>query len=392
MSTPSPISTPRALHVFGGLHLGGAEIWTARAADALESAGWQVDFCLLNRSEGPLAERMRRRGRRVISCPAAPSATFPARFVGLLRGQRYEVVHSHVLLFGGVIAVLAAAAGVPARLVHLHNSRDGRADSPLRRAYRAAMRLAIKTCAVETLAVSDEARAFGGAAAAWLPCGIDLRPFAQPPDQALKTSLGLRPDAFVLGHAARLAPAKNQTLLLDAFALARSAEPTERPTSLHLVIAGDGPLRKTLQRRAERLGLKRRVHFLGARDDVPRLMTSVFDAFVMPSLHEGLPLAAVEAQAAGLPCLLSDRIGRQSHAEPRLVESLALESGPAAWAAALTRLRQRPRLEPAAGCAAVRRAGLDFESTARRLVEIYGDAREGAGRRAAPGPDFSMAG
>ncbi len=364
-STPQSRSR-RALQIFGGLHLGGAEVWATRAADTLEAAGWQVDFCLLDRREGPLAERMRRRGRRVLNCPAAPLASFPARFLRLLSGEKYAVVHSHVLLFSGVVTALAAAAGVPLRLVQAHNSLDGRSDAPSRQVYRWAMRWALRAAANRAVAVSEEARVFLGRDAEWLPCGVDLEPLAAPPDPRLRSELGLRAGAFVIGHVGRLASAKNQALLLDAFALARKAG-----ADFQLVIAGDGPLRGELLGRARRLGVWEDVRLLGARDDVARLMSGAFDAFAMPSLHEGLPLAAVEAQAVGLPCLLSDRIGRQTDAVPELIERLPIEAGAQGWARALSRLPEREGRSAASCRAAVRAAGLDLESSSRRLLEIY---------------------
>ena len=253
----------------------------------------------------------------------APAHSFPARFLRLLLDGEYFAVHSHVLLFGGVIAALSAAVGVPFRVVHAHNGHDGRSDRPARQAYRAAMRRLLQAFASRTLAVSGSAEAFLGTESEILPCGIGLEPFSRPPDPALRQALGLRPGAFVIGHVGRLAPAKNQALLLDAFAQARHSG-----ADLQLVIIGDGPLHDTLADRARALAVSEEVRLLGARNDVPRLMLSVFDAFAMPSLHEGLPLAALEAQAAGLPCLLSDRISRETDAAPQVIERLSLDAGP----------------------------------------------------------------
>jgi glycosyltransferase involved in cell wall biosynthesis len=111
----------------------------------------------------------------------------------------------------------------------------------------------------------------------------------------------------------------------------------------------------------------------------------------MPSLHEGLPVALLEAQAAGLPCLISKRIGGQAFVLPELIETVALEQGTDAWAARLVHAVRRgrmPRLE------AVRRmalAGFDGKLSAERLVGFYERAIGAAdgGRRALVGAPFS---
>ena len=382
--TPQP---RRALHVLGRFDAGGVENWLLRLAATRDSAAWTFDFCLLGDDEGALAREARRMGFEVLRCPWRPAATFPWRLLRLIRRGGYEVIHSHLLLFGGLIAALAAWAGVRVRVVHAHNSRDGRRDTLGRRLYRGAMRRLIARFASCGLACSREAAAwaFGGLrpkTVRIVPYGLDLAEFAFP-DEAARLELrldarrawGIGPREFVFFHVARMAEAKNQEFLLLAF-----AEALERKPRLRLALVGDGPLRASLERTAAELEMGDRVIFTGLRRDAPRLLTAIADGFVLPSLHEGLPVALLEAQAAGLPSLVSDRVSAEATPIGELAARLGIERPIDEWAEALVELSRQPRLGAAQAVARMRRAGFDAAGGWRRLTAIYD---EESGRQSA---------
>lgn len=161
-----------------------------------------------------------------------------------------------------------------------------------------------------------------------LHCGIDLDQFQEPLyDDSLRGELGLKSDVTVIGHVGRFAEAKNHTFLIDIM-----AELIELDPNTHLVLVGDGPLRHRIQQRVADLELSSNVHFVGLRSDVAKVMLSTFDVFVLPSLHEGLPVVAVEAQAAGLPCVLSDTVAPEATVVPALVTRLSLNMSSRDWA------------------------------------------------------------
>ena len=91
----------------------------------------------------------------------------------------------------------------------------------------------------------------------------------------------------------------------------------------------------------------------------------------MPSLHEGLPVALLEAQAAGLPCLTSDRIGGQAYVLPEMIETLELDQGTDAWAAEMLHVVRRGRLPRREAARRMRLAGFDSKLSAERLVSFY---------------------
>lgn len=351
----------RVLHVVGGLHTGGAETWLASVLPTIIGCGWTPEFCLLDEREGPWAAEFRAQGIRLHHCSKRPPA-----LLRLLRGGEYTAVHSHVLLFSGVVAAVARAAGVPVRIVHAHNSHDGRGDCLSRQMYRHAMRQAMRRYATHALACSADAQMYLGRPAEWLPYGVDLGPFREPLSLSLRSDLGIPAEALIVGHVGRLTEQKNQAFLLDAFAHAAAED-----SRLHLAIAGEGPLQAVLRERAQALECRGRIHLLGRRTDIPALLTGMFDAFAMPSLHEGLPVALLEAQAAGLPCLVSDRIGNQAFALREMIEALSLEQGAEAWAAGMTRAVQRDKMPVGEAMGRMTSAGLDSDSSARMLVQFY---------------------
>ena len=161
------------------------------------------------------------------------------------------------------------------------------------------------------------------------------------------------------------------------FLLYVAAEAFRAHVRLRFVIVGEGRLEDSLRAQAENQGLRGRVIFAGRRDDVPRLMTGLFSAFVLPSLHEGLPIAALEAQAAGLPILLSDRIAAETSVVPDIVRQLPLEAGAAVWARVLLNTVKEERYPIGRACRLLEERGFSVEKSARKLYQTYEIALQG---------------
>jgi glycosyltransferase involved in cell wall biosynthesis len=362
----------RALHVLGSLRPGGVERWLRDTVRFRASCSrWRFDFCLLGSERGSYAAQLEALGCRVLHCPLAPRATFAVRLFRLLRCSGYQVVHSHVHHFSGIVLAVAHAAGVPVRAAHSHTCEEA-TGSPGRRLYRRAMRALLENSMTRGFACSRRAAGSAGERLCprfrILPCGIDLRAFQQdrPGPPRLRRELGIPHNASVVGHVGRLAPEKNQAFLLRVMARLISRSPRA-----HLVIAGGGILREELQATARRLGLQRRVIFAGPRDDVPELFASVFDALALPSLREGLPAVVLEAQAAGLHCVVSEHTPHEAMAVPALVEPISLAAGTGAWADALARALHQPRLDPRDTCSRLERLGFDVAASFGALTEAY---------------------
>lgn len=224
-------------------------------------------------------------------------------------GYQYQVVHTHMDRMSGLVLYAARQAGVPVRIAHSHNTRsEGSLPAKLYKRYAS---LYIAFAATHRFACSEEA---GKWLFPWkrrevqlLKNGIMSDVFAYRPlvRNEVRKELGIAEGTTVLGHVGRFNEQKNHEMLIDIF-----HNWLKRNDDSCLLMAGEGPLRQTIEEKARVMGLSDNVKFLGVRSDIDRLMQA-FDVFVFPSHHEGLPVTLVEAQAAGLPCVVSDAITRE---------------------------------------------------------------------------------
>jgi glycosyltransferase involved in cell wall biosynthesis len=166
---------------------------------------------------------------------------------------------------------------------------------------------------------------------------------------------------------------KNHMLLLEIV-----AEVVRRQPGTRLLLVGDGPLRQVLAKRIRDLGIGDHVILTGVREDVADLL-SAMDVFVFPSLHEGLPLALVEAQAAGLPCVVSDVIPSEADVVPALIHRVSLAADRGHWADCVLASRSRPAPGRADALAAVESSSFNISHGIDGLYALYGAALENAG-------------
>ena len=178
---------------------------------------------------------------------------------------------------------------------------------------------------------------------------------------------GMAPAGLVIGWAGRLVPIKGLTTLLEAFALLPAGLATSR-----LLLVGDGPDRAVLAALAAQLGIADRVEFAGFLDD-PASWLARMDVFALPSLHEGFPVALLEAMAAGLPCVASAAGGIPELdggcGAVRLVASREAKD----WAAALASVLSNPAERAALGARGRERIAGRFsvETVLARYLELY---------------------
>lgn len=369
----------KVLQVVGSLARGGVETWLMHVLRRTEQAHFHIDFLTMHDEPHAYDAEARALGSHILHCPGYQQPWRYARnFHRLLRMHGpYHIVHCHYQEYSGFVLWLARAAGVPVRIAHSHS--DTLAlwvhASPLRRLYRCLMQRWIARCATVRLAVSQRAAdSLSGCAeaarAGWrfFPCGVDLDAFAHPvAAPAVRAELGLPPDALVMGHIGRLVAPKNHRFLLEIAAHVVAAAPHAR-----LLLAGDGPLRTDLEQQAAAMGLGEHVVFAGTRPDVARLLPGAVDVFVLPSCYEGLGLAGIEAQAAGLPCLFSEQVPPEATVVAPLVRRLSLAQPPAAWARAVLSLHAAgPLLSRAEALACVQQSGFDVQQSIKRLHALY---------------------
>jgi glycosyltransferase involved in cell wall biosynthesis len=366
----------KVLHVLGRMEPGGAEIRLLELIDRLSAREFRVDVCALSGLEGSLDDRVRASGGDVI--PLKLDASFPGRFIRLLKQQRYDVVHSNVLLTSGFILALAAAAGVPIRIAHLHSTEDGRPATIRRLIQRRVLRWLIDRFATNVVACGE-----GTMQAVWgvgwgrdsrcriIYCGLDPDKFDRVVDRTgARAQLGIPADVPVFLHIGRESPEKNHGRLVRVFAQIREIAPD---AWLVLVGAGTDQADGVTARTARECGLRDQILGLGVRHDVPELL-KVADVLLLPSLFEGLPTVVLEACAAGVPVLASDLPGvREIAARFPMVRYRPLSTSDREWAMAALALpgdAEMLRLRRTAG-ESFRQSAFHVDHTAAAYRDVW---------------------
>lgn len=350
-NSASDYQPSKILHVVGGMNRGGIETWLMHILRNIDRDRYKMDFLVHTTQPCAYDDEIRALGSRIIPCPP-PSLRwwdYNSNFTQILKQYgSYDIVHSHVHHFSGYILRLAKQSQVPRRIAHSHNDTSS-AEAKTgwkRKIYLVLMKRLIARYATLGLAASQEAAAdlFGSL---WkkdprwqiLYCGLDLIPFQKQVDSlALDAEFNVPADAFVIGHVGRFETQKNHQFILEI-----AAEVAKQEPKMRLLLIGDGPLREEVEQNAARLGLSDRVIFAGLRSDVPRLMLGMIDVFLFPSLYEGLGLALIEAQAAGLPCILSDVVPKAADVVNPLVRRLSLSDSTFSWAEAILDLKHEAK-------------------------------------------------
>lgn len=247
----------------------------------------------------------------------------------------FDVLHCHPPFAPQLFGKAARRHGVKGVIAHSHSTRFS--DKHFSALRNRVLSQFLGFFATDYMTCSDAARVLlgrHGADAFLLRNAIECDRFAFDSSvrSATRENLGVDDGCILLGSVGRLAPEKNQSFMIDVL-----AELYSRGCECMLAIAGSGDLEAALRVHASEKGVSSRVLLLGNRTDTPALYAA-FDVYLLTSLFEGLPISLIEAQASGLPCLVSDAITDEAFIAN--VRSMALNEGPGAWADAAIAIRQ----------------------------------------------------
>lgn len=370
----------RVLHIASMLYSGGVERWLVDLCMAGASLNIAMDIAVLHQNESLFARRAHDLGINVFLCPADNPLVFIRNLRRLLREKGpYDAVHAHIHAFGAFVVLAASLEGVPVRVVTSHNVV--RNSGLTRRTYLKVSRLLIRKFATAATAPSPEAieDLLGSG---WrndprrqvIPYGINLEPFrSEIPTTATREAFGIPRDAFVLGSVGRLTAEKNSEFLVDILREVLHLRP-----NAYLLLIGEGPLRERLECKAAEGGFRDRLILAGVRSDVPALLRSVVNIFVFPSPppprgNEALPIAVVEAQAAGLPTILSDGVPGAAVIIPELVKSVCSGAGAEVWAkAAVDSFAHRTPEMPSTAIRIMEKSDFNHLQNVTTLAALYG--------------------
>lgn len=332
-------SNPRILYVITDLQRGGVPLHLYRLATAMRDRGWTPEVVSLA-PPASVGDRLRRDGFAVHSCDARGLWDVRAlrRLTQILRDFDPHIAHS--LLFHANVALRLAALEVgfdrdrvlcEIQTVEVERRWHLWVDRWMHRFCR--LTIGNSPSVIDHLATHAR---IPRSRLALVQGGIDPAAFDSPKPLS-RQELGLPSGSKIILWVGRLDPVKGLSLLLNAW------DRLQEDDRLHLLLVGEGPQREALMAQAKRMALLGRVHFLGARTDVPRLLSSA-DIFVFPSQTEGLPNALLEAMASRLPIVATDVPGCRDLIEHQRTGLLVPYGDTSCLAGAIRRLVKNPEL------------------------------------------------
>ena len=295
---------------------------------------------------------------------------FYKEFCDLFKSRHYDAVHAHNIHHNGLILLAAKRAGIPIRISHSHQAFDERNVSFPRRVMVKALCALNNRVATRRVACSDLAGKFlyGSKSFEFLPNAIDIERFnLRESKTELRKKYNVDISQKVLIHVGHFYAPKNQFFLIEIMKCLREE-------NCLLLMAGDGPLYDEFRQRVCGENLEANIKCLGLRTDVAQLL-KLSDCMLLPSIYEGLPVVAVEAQAVGCHCLLSDVITRQADLGLGLVDFLLIDE-PARWGEAIQNLDRRPDCpDEELRMQRIKDLSFDVKTNTDRWYELYGVAR-----------------
>jgi len=366
----------KILYFPGMLTSGGVETVIMNIYRNIDKEKFHLDFCVPRDFEGQYDKEITKNGSRVISIPQI-------RQVGLFKYIKcvrniivangpYDAVHVHAI-HSGVFTICAALfAGVKRRIYHVHGTDDiSLKNMPLSVVYRFIIRFLIKIFCTDFLACGRQAaeyiygkRYVVKGKAQIINNALDLERFNAKSTDLLKGVKEQYHTDIVIGYAARFVYGKNHHFLI------KTLYEYNKFNNAVLLLAGDGEARESCESYAKDIGIEKSVFFLGNVKDMPKFYNEL-DIFAFPSLFEGLPVSVLEAQACGVPCIMSDTITKECDMGLGLVFNISLQSGTDEWVKTIYELKDRKESDNRKIREAYMKRGYDINSMINMLTNIY---------------------
>lgn len=321
-------------------------------------------------------ETVRKMGVRIVNAGDLDTVGKKLAYIKNVRNElkngNYDIVHSNMDLLNGITLHFARRAGVKMRICHAHNSKSQYAPGGrlawlkklVQKQYVRLMKASILRNSTVLLSCSELAGEYfyGDRPSVLVYNGVELGRFVMPENfsrsEYLK-NIGAD-DVKTVISVGRLSMQKNPGFAMDVI-----KELKKLRSDFQYIWVGSGGLEDEMKNKVREDGLEDTVIFTGVRTDVPRLLNCA-DCFFMPSLFEGLPFSLVEAQAAGLRCLVSDVVSPT--ADCGLIDFVPLEKSPREWAEKMSGILDAPAGKADGG----RLMRFDINYTVKQLEEIYG--------------------
>lgn len=360
----SSMSVLRVLHIVTDMRYGGLETMIMNYYREIDRKKVQFDFLEHRQGRTDYDCEIEKLGGKIYRFP--PLNPFGIAYKHKLscffkEHSEYQIIHVHQDCLSSVILKVAKKYGVKVRIAHSHSNNQ---DKNLKYLIKMYYKRQIPKYATHLFSCSEEAGywMFGNAEFSVLHNAIDAEKYAYSVGkrERMRTDLEIKDTTLVIGHVGRFSYPKNHMYLLEIF------KKISEQTDAVLLLVGDGKLRLDIEDKINQLQIKNKVILTGVRNDVAELMQSM-DVFVLPSKYEGLGIVVIEAQAAGLPCIVSDKVSEECK-KTKLVYQLSLSEEPEVWAKKIIELA---KIERKSYCEEIRNRGYDLKDNARELMNFY---------------------
>ena len=354
----------RVLQVVTHMNRGGLETMLMNYYRHMDRSRVQFDFLTHRDYDGDYGEEIKELGGILYHMPVLNP--FSPSYRKNLRDffdnhPEYKVIHVHQDCLSGVILHVAKQQGVPVRLAHSHNANQ---QKDLKYPIKLLFRNSIPKYATKLMACGEDAGKwmFRGAPFEILSNAIPAADYSFDVEQKRiqREKWKIQSNELLVGHVGNFTLQKNHLFLLDIF------NEIQKRTPAKLLLVGKKLQRNDIEEKIQELGLQGKVILAGIRSDVPDLLQAM-DVFVFPSLFEGFGIVALEAQAAGLPCLISDKVPIECKMT-EAVQQIPLTDSPEIWAEKAIEASRMPRKNT---YEEIKAAGYDIVENAKRLQKMY---------------------
>lgn len=359
----------RILHVVTDMRQGGLETMLMNYYRCIDKSIIQFDFAVHRTKRGTFDDEIEEMGGKIYRLPKLnPFNKNYKQALGKLFDEHpeYQIIHVHQDCMSSIILKIAKEHGVRVRIAHSHaSSQDKNLKYPIKLFYK---RL-IPYYATHLFACSKEAGEwmFKGAPFNVLNNAIDAEKFLFNEHNRVvkRAEFDIGPEELLIGHIGRFSPPKNHEFLIDVFF------EIQKCTKSKLLLVGDGRLRESIIQKVEKFGITDKVIFAGLRSDVAEILQAM-DVFILPSIYEGLGIAVIEAQASGLPCIVSTGVSLECK-KTDLVQQISLAESAKKWAALSIAAKRKERINT---FNEIKESGYDIGENVRSLQEFYLSARK----------------
>jgi glycosyltransferase involved in cell wall biosynthesis len=319
---------------------------------------------------GGVAEQYQKRiieaGITVISSPNRKKNQLKYRkeLIHLMKESKIDIIHAHGNSATLAIEMLAAKqAGVPIRIAHSHNT------TCTHKLLDKLLRPVFYSCYTDGVACGEEAGKwmFGLHPFQVIKNGVNIEDFRfnRQSRQKAREQLAIE-NMHVIGHIGRFTYQKNHELIIDIFKRYLAVKPNSV-----LLLVGNGPLEDNIKKLVKEKGIDTKVIFYGTSKDTPSLY-SAMDTFIFPSRFEGLPLTLIEAQANGLPCIISNRISEEVNMTSQ-INVLPIEGNLDNWIEAVGRIQADRIYSSDKAISLLEQYGYNIITAAASLNNLYKD-------------------